>query len=79
MKNLVIDALGVNITPNNNNTAQLDIDMQDYEYEDILLQYGAENIVRIIGASDLLDAMDVDDIRQYLENIGVKTEWEDEQ
>lgn len=77
MKNLVIDALSVNIDSNSGRSVQLDINMEDAEYEGILLQYGAENIVRIVGASDLLDAMDVDYIRQYLEDMGVKTEWEE--
>ena len=77
MKNLVIDALSVNIDSNSGRSVQLDINMEDAEYEGILLQYGAENIVRIVGASGLLDAMDVDYIRQYLEDMGVKTEWEE--
>lgn len=79
MKNLFIDALSVNIDPNKDYSVQLDINMEDAEYESILSQYGAKNIVRISGAEDLLEAMDVDEIRQYLDGIGIKTEWEDEQ
>ena len=79
MKNLVIDALSVNIDPNKDYSVQLDINMEDAEYESILSQYGAKNIVRISVAEDLLEAMDVDEIRQYLDGIGIKTEWEDEQ
>ena len=40
MKNLVIDALSVNIDPNKDYSVQLDINMEDAEYESILSQYG---------------------------------------
>lgn len=77
MGNLVISATRVEIDTESDRTFLVDVQMSKAEWEGILGQYRVEDIVRIVGTRELLEHMDEDDIMSYLNDIGIKTEWED--
>lgn len=77
MENLVISATRVEIDNESDRTFLVDVQMSKAEWEGILGQYRVEDIVRIVGTRELLEHMDDEDIMSYLNDIGIKTEWED--
>ena len=68
MKNLVISASHVEIYAESDHVLLVDMVMPDSEYEGILSQFRAEEIVRIVGARELLEHMDDDSIISYVED-----------
>lgn len=77
MENLVISATRAEIDTESDHTFLVDVQMSKAEWEGILGQYRVEDIVRIVGTRELLEHMDDEDIMSYLNDIGIKTEWED--
>lgn len=77
MENLVISASRVEIDTENESTFLVDVSMSTEEWERVLSQYSTEDIVSIVGSLELLEHIDTDDIISYLNDIGIKTEWED--
>lgn len=77
MKSITIDANNIIISPNGIFTASVDLDMEDSEFYSILECFSIEEIVENVGTVELLEKMDTDTIISYLNDIGVKTEWED--
>lgn len=77
MENLIISASHVEINTEIDRTFLVDVSMSTAEWERILAQYRTEDIVRIVGTLELLEHMDTDEIMSYLNDIGVKTEWEE--
>ena len=53
--------------------------MSTSEYESVLEQYKEEDIVRIVGARELLKHMDDDDIISYVNDTGIMETQEDRQ
>lgn len=79
MKNLLISAAHVEIDTESNETFLVELQVSNYEYERVLAQYSTEEIVNTVGTRELLEHMDVDDIMSYMNDMGIKTEWEDEE
>ena len=77
MENLVISATRVEIDTERDRTFLVDVQMSEAVWEGILGQYKVEDIVRILGTRELLEHMDDEDIMSYLNDIGIKIEWED--
>lgn len=77
MKSITIDANNISISPNGIFTASVDLDMEDSEFYSILDCFSIEEIVENVGTVELLEKMDTDTIISYLNDIGVKTEWEE--
>lgn len=71
MKNLVISASRVEIDTETNQTFLVDVEMSIQEYETIISQFRIDDIINIIGARDLLEHMDGDDILSYANDIGL--------
>lgn len=76
MKNLVISASRVEIDTETNNTFLVDVEMSEQEYETIISQFRIDDIINIIGARDLLEHMDGDDILNYANDVGLIDEKE---
>lgn len=51
--------------------------MSDSEYFSVLRGYDTKDIVREVGVTELLGNMDTEAIMAYLNDLGVKTEWEE--
>lgn len=79
MKNLLISAAHVEIDTESNETFLVELQVSNYEYERVLAQYSTEEIVNTVGTRELLEHMDVDDIMSYMNDMGIKTEWEGEE
>ena len=77
MKSMTIDANNISISPNGIFTASVDLDMEDSEFYSILDCFSIEESVENVGTVELLEKMDTDTIISYLNDIGVKTEWEE--
>jgi hypothetical protein len=77
MKSITIDANNISISPNGIFTASVDLDMEDSEFYSILDCFSIEEIVENVGTVELLEKMDTDTIISCLNDIGVKTEWEE--
>ena len=77
MKSITIDANNISICANGIFTASVDLDMEDSEFYSILDCFSIEEIVENVGTVELLEKMDTDTIISYLNDIGVKTEWEE--
>lgn len=77
MKDLLISAAHVEISTEDDKTLLVEMQVSDGEYERVLAQYTTDEIVNIVGTRELLEHMDEDDIMSYLNDIGIKTEWED--
>lgn len=76
MENLVISASRVEIDTENDRTFLVDISMSKAEWERVLAQYSTEDIVRIVGALELLEHIDDDDIISYVNDTGIMEEQE---
>ena len=79
MENLVISASRVEIDTETDRTILVDIQMSTAEYESVLGQYREEDVVRIVGARELLEHMDDDDIISYVNDTGIMETQEDRQ
>ena len=75
MEYLVISASRVEIDTENDRTFLVDISMSKAEWERVLAQYSTEDIVRIVGALELLEHID-DDIISYVNDTGIMEEQE---
>lgn len=71
MRNLVISASRVEIDTETNHTFLVDVEMSIQEYETIISQFSIDDIINIIGARDLLEHMDGDDILSYANDVGL--------
>lgn len=76
MENLVISASRVEIDTESDRTFVVDVQMSKAEWEGILGQYRVEDIISIVGARELLEHMDDDDIISYVNDTGIMDEQE---
>lgn len=77
MRSIYIEAQRAAIEHNPSHI-EVELEVCRSEYENILLrEYGIDDIISIVGARNLLERMDTDEITGYLNDIGVKTEWEE--
>ena len=70
MENLTIKASRVEIVPTGD-TFEVDMEMPRSEYEGILTTYRIDDIISIVGATELLEHMDDDDILSYAKDSGI--------
>lgn len=77
MKTINVNAAKVEIEPFQDERVSVDLTMSDFDYYSILAVFEYEDIVREVGADELLEAMDIEDIVVYLNDLGIKTEWEE--
>lgn len=76
MENLLISATRVEIDTESDHTFLVDVSMSTAEWKGLLGQYSTEDIVRIVGARELLEHMGDDDIISYAEDTGIIGETE---
>lgn len=77
MKTINVNAAKVEIEPFQDERVSVDLTMSDFDYYSILAVFEYEDIVREVGANELLEAMDIEDIVVYLKDLGIKTVWEE--
>lgn len=77
MRNICIEAQRAEIV-HNATCMSMDLCIENSEYETLLLTaYDIDDIIRIVGSRDLLEKMNTDDITDYLNDIRIKTAWEE--
>lgn len=77
MKTINVNAAKVEIDPFQDERVSVDLTMSDFDYYSILAVFEYKDIVREVGADELLEAMDIEDIVVYLKDLGIKTVWEE--
>lgn len=77
MKTINVNAAKVEIEPFQDERVSVDLTMSDFDYYSILAVFEYKDIVREVGANELLEAMDIEDIVVYLKDLGIKTVWEE--
>ena len=77
MKTINVNAAKVEIEPFQDERVSVDLRMSDFDYYSILAVFEYKDIVREVGANELLEAMDIEDIVVYLKDLGIKTVWEE--
>lgn len=77
MKTINVNAAKVEIDPFQDERVSVDLTMSDFDYYSILAVFEYKDIVREVGANELLEAMDIEDIVVYLKDLGIKTVWEE--
>lgn len=77
MRTLNMTAYTVTIDPESEGKVNTEVTMSDSEYFSVLQGYDTTDIVREVGVTELLDNMDTEAIMAYLNDLGVKTEWEE--
>ena len=77
MRTLNITAYFVTIDPVSDGKVSADITVSDSEYFSLLRGYDNKDIVREVGMTALLNAMDTETVMAYLNDLGVKTKWEE--
>lgn len=77
MRTLNMTAYTVTIDPESEGKVNTEVTMSDSEYFSVLQGYDTKDIVREVGVTELLDNMDTEAIMAYLNEHGVKTEWEE--
>lgn len=77
MRTLNITAYTVTIDPESEGKVSAEVTMSDSEYFSVLRGYDTKDIIREVGVTELLGNMDTETIMAYLNNLGVKTEWEE--
>lgn len=77
MRTLNITAYTVTIDPESEGKVNTEVTISDSEYFSVLQGYDTKDIVREVGVTELLDNMDAEAIMAYLNDLRVKTEWEE--
>lgn len=77
-KTIVIYASECNVEAEGKDSLYVEAEQTEEEYNRTIRDFfGPKDIIAAIGAAELLEAMDLDDIRGWLDGIGMKTCWED--
>ena len=77
MKTLKITARYVEIDSSDNQEIDVRVKVYDAEYRDLIRSCETKDIISAIGITKLLDNMDIKAVIAYLNDLGVKTEWEE--
>lgn len=67
----------INIEPKSDNLIDVEMEMPEAEFGSMIDYFDEKDVVCHFGAANLLQHMDVEEIREFLSNIGVKSEWEE--
>lgn len=73
MKTLNITACSVEIGPLDTQEIDVRVKVYDSEYKHILMDYEPDDIIKTVGITRLIDAMDMETLLAYLEGKGIKT------
>ena len=73
MKTLNIIARSVEIEPSDNQEIDVRVKVYDFDYYNVLHNYDTDDIIRTVGITRLIDAMDMEALLAYLESKGIKT------
>lgn len=77
MKTIEIEANNVSIYPNGSYSVTVNLDIDNSELLSLLeREYDVKDVINSFGETELLDNIDTDVIMSYLNDLGVKTEWE---
>lgn len=73
MRTLKITARYVEIDPSDNQEIDVRVKVSDFDYYNVLQNYDTDDIIRVVGITRLIDAMDMEALLAYLESKGIKT------
>lgn len=67
----------IDITPKSDNLIDVEMEVTEAEFNSMFGYFDEKDVVEHFGAKHLLEHMDVEEVRAYLSDIGVKSEWEE--
>lgn len=67
----------IEINPKSDNLMEVELEVSEEEFDTMLGYFDEKDAVSYFGAGNLLQHMDVEEIRAFLSDIGVKSEWEE--
>ena len=67
----------IEINPKSDNLMEVELEVSEKEFDTMLCYFDEKDAVEYFGTRQLLEHMDVEEIREFLSNIGVKSEWEE--
>ena len=67
----------IEINPKSDNLMEVELEVSGSEFNSMLGYFDEQDAVCYFGATNLLQHMDVEKIREFLSDIGVKSEWEE--
>ena len=67
----------IEINPKSDNLMEVELEVSEEEFDSMLGYFDEKDAVEHFGAGNLLQHMDVEEIREFLSEIGVKSEWEE--
>lgn len=66
----------IEINPKSDNLMEVELEVSEKEFDSMLGYFDEKDAVCHFGAANLLQHMDVEEIREFLSDIGIKSEWE---
>lgn len=76
-RSVSLTASTIEINPKSDNLMEVELEVSEEEFDSMLGYFDEKDVVEHFGAGNLLQHMDVEDIREFLSEIGVKSEWEE--
>lgn len=76
-RSVSLTASTINIDPKSDNLVDVEMEMSEADFGSMIDYFDEKDVVCHFGAGNLLQHMDVEDIREFLSEIGVKSEWEE--
>ena len=73
MRTLTISACSAEIRPSDTQEMDVRVKVYDFDYYNVLQNYDTDDIIRTVGMTRLIDAMDMEALLAYLEGKGIKT------
>lgn len=70
-------ASSIEINPKSDNLMEVELEVSEKEFDAMLGYFDEKDAVCYFGAGNLLQHMDVEEIREFLSDIGVKSDWEE--
>lgn len=77
MRTLNISACSAELRPSDTQEMDVRVKVYDFDYYNVLQNYDTDDIIRTVGMTRLIDAMDTEALLAYLEGKGIKTIKED--
>lgn len=78
-RTMSIDTINVKTQPSDvyKDLMETDIEITEREFFEILDYYTTQEVIEHFGVKNVLSEMDTDDILSYLNDIGIRCLWED--
>ena len=67
----------IDIAPKSDNLIDVEMEVSEAEFGSMIDYFDEKDVVEYFGTRHLLEYMDVEEIRAFLSDIGVKSEWEE--